>query len=402
MELVCAPDGIVRAEWPKQGIRDIEQAGFRAMMLDCSLGYPARRLEKDKKTAGMETFLSCPHHMRLPLAYAPYLLPGTRRKDLNTRIQELAQQSLQLCKQHDVRCLVVRPLTAGIARDEQWRVNRAFFLHLAEAVQGASVQILLENQVRSVNGHLVRGLFSSGQEMVECVDELNAAAGTQRFGACLNMWAAGAAGQDMHAFVTAVGPRLQAVLACDTDGRGERICLPYTCASRGTSQTDWLSVIRGLREISFDGLLVLCLRDTADACPPLLRPTMMQLAKKTGEYITWQIQMEQTIARYPQRVLFGAGNMCRNYLESYGEQYPPLFTCDNNKALWGTEVAGLPVKSPEALRELPGDCAIFICNIYYREIEQQLREMGLPNPVEFFNDECPPRLHVSKVTEKDR
>ena len=226
MELVCAPAGIVRAEWPKQGMRDIEQAGFMSMMMDCSLGYPARRLEKDKKNPGMRAFLSCPCQLSMPLAYAPYLLPETKRTDGNDMLRELARQSLQLCLQHDVRYLVVRPLTAGIAREQLWPVNRAFYLELAAVARENRVQLLLENQVRSVNGHLVRGLFATGQEMAARVDELNEAAGAQCFGVCLNMWAAGATGQDMHAFIVAVGKRLQTVLACDTDGRGGRLGLP--------------------------------------------------------------------------------------------------------------------------------------------------------------------------------
>ena len=169
---------------------------------------------------------------------------------------------------------------------------------------------------------------------------------------------------------------------------------------RGQSEADWLGVIRGLRAIGFDGLLVLALRDTAAACPPLLRPALLACAKKTGEYLAWQIGMDREIAKYPQRVLFGAGRMCRNYLLNYGAAYPPLFTCDNNPATWGTEVDGLPVKSPEALRELPEDCAIFICNIYYRDIEAQLREMGLRNPVAYFNDECPPRVVLEKMEKR--
>ena len=158
-------------------------------------------------------------------------------------------------------------------------------------------------------------------------------------------------------------------------------------------------MIRGLRAIAFDGWLVLGMRDTAAAFPPLLRPQLLALARSVAEYILWQVEMEKALARYPRRVLFGAGNMCRNYMRCYGEQYPPLFTCDNNPALWGKEVGGLAVKNPEELRRLPEDCAIFICNIYYREIEAQLREMGLKNPVAYFNDECLPHFYAGRLPE---
>ncbi len=79
-------------------------------------------------------------------------------------------------------------------------------------------------------------------------------------------------------------------------------------------------------------------------------------------------------------------------MKCYGEIYRPLFTCDNNQAKWGTMLDGLEIKDPEELRALPDTCAIFICNIYYEEIEQQLRGMGLPNPIERFSDEYLPSL----------
>lgn len=77
-------------------------------------------------------------------------------------------------------------------------------------------------------------------------------------------------------------------------------------------------------------------------------------------------------------------------METYGEKYPPLFTCDNNPKLWATEICGLEVRTPEALKDLREDCGIFICNIYYQEIEAQLREMGIHKNIEYFNDEYMP------------
>ena len=89
--------------------------------------------------------------------------------------------------------------------------------------------------------------------------------------------------------------------------------------------------------------------------------------------------------------------MCRNYMKCYGEKYPPLFTCDNNPNMWGKEFCGLEIKSPEVLKEISSDCAIFICNVYYREIEKQLRTMGIRNSIEFFNDEYMPSFHFDRI-----
>ena len=55
------------------------------------------------------------------------------------------------------------------------------------------------------------------------------------------------------------------------------------------------------------------------------------------------------------------------------------------------------VRPPEALKDLPEECAVFICNIYYREIEAQLRQMGIKNPIAFFNDEYMPSFYFDRV-----
>ena len=45
---------------------------------------------------------------------------------------------------------------------------------------------------------------------------------------------------------------------------------------------------------------------------------------QTMDYLAWQIHMADAMKKYDHIVLFGAGNMCRNYLTNYGEQYPPF------------------------------------------------------------------------------
>ena len=84
-------------------------------------------------------------------------------------------------------------------------------------------------------------------------------------------------------------------------------------------------------------------------------------------------------------------------MKNYGKEYPPRYTCDNNSARWGETFEGLEIKNPEELKDLPEDVTIFICNMYYREIEEQLREMGLKNPIEYFSDEYMPSYHFERL-----
>ena len=100
--------------------------------------------------------------------------------------------------------------------------------------------------------------------------------------------------------------------------------LPFTSVYQGSSQTDWMNLIRGLRKTGFDGALIMNIKDTVAAFSWLLRPEILRLSKKTADFLKWQIEMEKRMKKYPARVLFGAGNMCRNYMKCYGEKYPPL------------------------------------------------------------------------------
>lgn len=407
MNISCSVAGMIGRVYPKQGIGDIVKAGFQNVFLDMSIycteqeleecGKPHKRFdawsgvvaeEPEKLEEALSNLLSLcqSNQLQVSLARAPYFLRNTKRNDLNQRIRELAVESIRNCGKIGCKQLIIRPLFAGVEPGQEWEVNREYYGSLADVAREQGVTILLENQCRSVNGHLVRGICSDASEAAEWIDRLNKEVGEERFGFCLDAGVCNLCGQDMNEMVRTLGKRTKAVIIRDCDGHNESSMLPFTCAVQGCSQTDWLGLIRSLRETGFDGQLVLDMRDTAAAFSPLLRPQLMTLAKAVAEYFEWQISLESMLKKYKAIVLFGAGNMCRNYMEAYGTKYPPLFTCDNNERLWGSQVCGLEVKSPEALKNLPEGCGIFICNIYYREIEQQLKEMGIEN-IEFFNDE---------------
>lgn len=422
MQIVCSPLSLVAPRFPKQGIEDIANAGFQSISLDIELFDLARELERYGRPSkggrdpravriledptALEDCVSgileqCAQKgIRISIAQGPHLRRDTDREDLVPLLEDIIRNNICLCGKMGCQYLVVRPLFAGIPRGEAWPVNRAFYLRLADLAREYKLTILLENQCQDLNGHLVRGLCSDGVEAAQWIDRLNEEVGEERFGFCVDVGVCSLCGQNMRDFVIALKDRLKAVVIRDCGGEKESSQLPFTCAFRGVPQTDWLNLIRGLREIGFDGQLIMDFSDTAAAFSPLLRPQLMQLAKATAVYFQWQIEIESLLKKYPSRVLFGAGNMCRNYMKCYGETYPPLFTCANNPASWGTEFCGLEVKPPESLRELPERCAIFICNVYYREIQEQLREMGLNNPIVFFNDEYMPAFHFDRLKER--
>ncbi len=423
MNLLCGLSGVAGIKNPKKGLCNIFDAGYENVLLDLSLCCTSGELERigkenidTEKNDRLKVFEN-PEKMNetmmplvkqckaqgvhMPVAYAPYLQRDTKHTDLNELLFRLAKESIKLCGQTGCKNLVIRPLFAGIPTEDIWERNKAYYLELAELAKVKDVCILLENQCKDFNGHLVRGICSLPEEAVDWVDRLNETAGEERFGFCMDVGVCSLCGQSMYDFILGLGNRLKAVILRDCNGDQESAMLPFTSVYRGASQTDWMSLIRGLREIGFDGELIMDMRDTAAAFSHLLRPEILRLSKKVADFLKWQIEMETTLKKYPSRVLFGAGNMCRNYMKCYGEKYPPLFTCDNDQSMWDTKFYGLTVKDPEHLKDLPKDCAIFICNIYYSDIRKQILEMGVNNPIEYFNDEYMPSFYFDRLDMKE-
>lgn len=419
MKLAISPRGIAGPKRSNAGFLDMSRAGFRYSVLDFSVACGTgdfmnmtrarEEAEKDKRVylpdapdrlgEVMEEFVqkSRENGMELPIAYAPFL-PRDRKADVrNTLICTFAKESVRLAIKEKCEAIVIRPLYAGIPMGKEWEVNREFYLSLAELAAGSSLSILLENQCRDSEGHMVRGVLSDSVEAAQWIDDLNRAVGEKRFGFCLDIGVLSLCGQDMYEFIETLGNRLKAVILRDCDGHDEQSLLPFTSISKEFTQTDWLSLIRGLRETAFNGTLILNIADTTHWVPVILRPQLMALAFSMMQYFEWQINMEAALKKYQHVVLFGAGNMCRNYLKNYGEKYPPLFTCDNNSERWGEDFYGLTIHDPKDLLELPEGTGIFICNMYYREIENQLREMGITNGIEYFNDEYLQTFYMDRL-----
>lgn len=425
MNISC--QSIINPERPMQGIIDLKRAEFEGILLNTSAHFPRsdRMHEEPGGAHGMsrnksrEEWLQKKYtpetigkryegliskcresNIRISAISTPSLpYKAAEEENYEAFLRKCAVESIKLCSKTGCSYVVVPPLQAEY--EKAWETNREFYLMLAETANKYDVRILLKNQGREIGGRLVRGSCAEPFQAVEWIDRLNSETGAEMFGLCLDIGICSLCGNNMHEFILELGQRIKMVILKDCAWQKETALLPFTCADSGM---DWLGMIRGLRNIDFDGELVIDFSGMIRAFSPLLRPALYKLAKETVKYFEWQIGLEQGMKKYKRIVLFGAGNMCRNYMKNYGEKYPPLFTCDNNSKLWGTEFCGLAVKSPEVLKELPEDCGIFICNIYYREIEEQLHALGIERNIEYFNDEYMPSFYFDRfdITVRER
>lgn len=416
MKVLSGIRGCVPGFRPKQGYTDLQKEGYRYLCLDLNLFCSEQELRyigKEKKPGLMkvrdwitdvpEKMLEYPQtliqsapdydlHFEMGLAVThPYKEQAVECADF---IFDVTLSALKLCRQAQCPYLLVQPVShdpADLARITEW------YEKLVPEAKEQQVQILISNQSRFNEGHWIRGVFAEAEDLAAWIDGENQKAGYEAFGVCLDTGASNLCGQDNYELIRVLGNRIKAVRIRENDGHEDFSQMPF---SLHLARQDYMGLIRGLREVDFDGLLWIDAADSYATASTMIRPALMHLIRESGDFLAWQIGMEQGLKRYKNRVLFGAGNMCRNYMKCYGEQFPPLFTCDNNSSLWGEEFCGLTIKDPKALLEIPEDCVIYICNVYYREIDAQLREMGIKNPIEYFNDEYLPSYHMDRIARK--
>lgn len=404
MNIVCSAGGIAEVKRPRNGLNKFRQAGFNEIVLDFNMftggiALPKKRDEVLKYwREWMQNYMDEAQRQGLDsrIAVAPHFVKEQKIPDMEAIKSDLVKECIEYAGEYGCKYIVVHPFE-GNSLEDSISINREFYLSLAECAQKADITILVVNGLRNLNGHFLRGFCSEPVQAVSFIDELNNKAGDEIFGFCLDVGMCNLVGQNMYDFVTTLGAHLKSLYLYENDGVHHNRMMPFFAANGAGSQMDWLNLIRGLRAIRFAGPAVMTFSTTLRAISPLLRPSVWEFAHKVAEYLEWQVDMEATLDKYSSRVLFGAGNMCRAYMKCYGEKYPPLYTCDNNSNVWGNEFCGLTIHNPEDLKSLPEECAVFICNTYYDEIEQQLRDMGIKNPIERFNDEFMPSFHFTRL-----
>ena len=271
--------------------------------------------------------------------------------------------------------------------------DEALIAKLIQFFSDSGIKVLITNRTAFLNGRFVRGAFSESRDAVDLINKY----GHENLGFCFDAGEANLCGQDPAEMLYALKDVTDAVTVSENDGIHDGAFMPFSLGR----VLDWGSFFRGMRKIGFDGDLIFDASASVGTVPVPVKGDKVKEVYRMAEYFRWQIEMDRIVAGHGRRVLFGAGNMCRNYMRDYGEKYPPLFTVDNDKKVWGSTFEGLEVKPPESLKELDEDTAVFICITYYKEVHDQLRAMGLKNPIEYYNDEYPNTVYEGKRLERE-
>lgn len=77
-------------------------------------------------------------------------------------------------------------------------------------------------------------------------------------------------------------------------------------------------------------------------------------------------------------ILFGSGRFTERFLFQFANDYEIYSIIDNNSAKWGTTMEGIPINSPDILKDIPADERhIIICIKGYNGVVNQLKNMRI-------------------------
>lgn len=286
------------------------------------------------------------------------------------------QEVLSAVKTHGGDYLVLE--TAGCKEDR--------FLSLIEEchddIIAGGVTILLENGMLGddANGY-IHGPYSEGKRLADLVKEGHRICGEDRIGVCFNVGYANLLSQNLRTQLSYCRHCLYMVHFNDNDGFRNDKQMPYTFTKgRGDLTTDWYGIIGQLIRMHFSGWAIFDTTGLFYRCPIELHENALALLRQI--ICTWEEELafEEKVLAQPgrQRILFGAGKMAENYMDEFGEKYPPAFLVDNGEHRWGETFHDLPICSPEKILEVPEEeRTVLICCAFYDEIGRQLQEMGV-------------------------
>lgn len=203
--------------------------------------------------------------------------------EMNTYLQGVLVKMLDVCRFLECPYLVLHPVS-GLSAEEDMRLLGALIPYAVRA----GVTICIENMFRRrEDGNTP---FYDAPTTCRIIDQLNAEAGGQVFGACYDTGHANITGRDFYEDVCMLGDRLKCLHIHDNNGIRDLHLLPYTQKRFADGDNaDWDGLWKGLAEIGYTGPVNFEIHPALRAVPAELMEDLLKLAAAMGRYILRRI-----------------------------------------------------------------------------------------------------------------
>lgn len=292
---------------PEESMRLLKECGFEAV--DYSLSYilnpgayvkgniyPLAELSVDelkehllrvKRAADDNGIVFSQMHAPFPLHIGGHM-------DKFEAMFEITCKIILACGVVGCPYIVFHPYVSGSGDKAREReINMDMFTRLIPYAEEAGVVICIENVPRWRDGFTMNGCCTEAKEACEYIDELNAIAGKELFGACFDTGHANCTASDIKREILTLGKRLKVLHIHENDTVDDLHMIPYTSKKNSGGTFDWECFIEGLREIEYEGNLSFeCGNGQLVLLPPPCRADAMKLISSIGRYFRSRITEE--------------------------------------------------------------------------------------------------------------
>lgn len=244
------------------------------------------------------------------------------------------------------------------------------------------IPLFLENGFMGddISGYL-HNEYSDAVGLIRIADYCNRLCECPIVGICYNVGYGNLLAKNIRSQLYQCREYLCMVHANDNGGLKNDKQMPYTFTKgRGELSTDWYHIVGELIRMEFGGWMIFDTSGLFERCPVELQTQFVCLLHTVAMEWESQYTFAERVLNQPDKklILFGTGQMLVDYMNIFGDKYPPHFAVDNGQQRWNTEVLGVPVKNPQEILKVPEEERnVVICCMYYDAIGTQLREMGV-------------------------
>lgn len=210
--------------------------------------------------------------------------PGLIRKcELNDYLIMATEKLCAVCQYIGCPAIVLHP-SSFTDKEKEHRINMDMYRKLIPAGKKYGVKLCLENMFMVLNGHVVAGACADAEAACRYIDELNAEAGEDIFGFCLDIGHANITSRNIRNDIRTLGHRLTILHIHDNDAQDDLHLIPYTQKCGGEFYTDWEGVIDGLRDIGYRGVINFETFASLVGVPQELFPAILKFTSEIGNY----------------------------------------------------------------------------------------------------------------------
>ena len=160
---------------------------------------------------------------------------------------------------------------------------------LVPILKQCGVKACLENLYESVGGRTTEGVCANPEDAIWYIDTLNAYAGEELFGFCLDTGHLQLVGRDPYEFITRLGSRIKVLHLHENNGKEDTHQLPFTFGNGDGRGADWDGVLRGLKEIGYQGTLSFETFPAMNSFPYGVSGQVLKTIYDIGAYMAKQI-----------------------------------------------------------------------------------------------------------------